>query len=665
VRARALAAGAVLALALAGCGGDPAPAGGAAPAGDEPRLVEVPHPDLGAVGAELRLQIEALRSEVATATPGADPESLGQAWGDLARAYHAYGFADAAAAAYQNAQSLQPDLAAWWYGQALLERQRGRHAVAVELFRRVLERDPDSAAARLHLGEALLDLGEIDAATGPLQEAAGSPAHAACALAALGRAARDRGDAARSLELYQRALEAQPGADLLHHSIAAAHRNLGDEAQARAALERAGANPPSFPDPVAESLEELRTTSGALLLRGSRALASERPREAVEHYRRAVAADPEDAEARRTLALALRATGDLDGALAELEQAARLDPESHVVAFDLGNLQLARGAHQAAADAFTRSLALRADSVPARFNLANAQLLLGRAEDALANLERVLELDPDHQRARYQAAMAKSRLDRAEEAMRDLEAMLVATPGYAPSLLGLAELRRQGGDLAGARAAYEEVEQRGGDVSSRVDARIGLATIAVQEGRVDAAIDHLRAAVTLAPERDDVREELARALEGSGRYLEAAAERRALVELRPDAPMARLLEATALVSGGRSDLARQRLEEAVERMPDDRMLANSLARLLSTAREAEVRDGHRALAIVRRLQSTQSGPDLAETLAMAHAEVGEFAEAITLQKALIEQVRAAGQTGHLPRLEENLRRYERREPVRM
>jgi hypothetical protein len=28
-------------------------------------------------------------------------------------------------------------------------------------------------------------------------------------------------------------------------------------------------------------------------------------------------------------------------------------------------------------------------------------------------------------------------------------------------------------------------------------------------------------------------------------------------------------------------------------------------------------------------------------------------------------VRTAGQTGHLPRLEANLRRYEKREPVRM
>ncbi len=47
------------------------------------------------------------------------------------------------------------------------------------------------------------------------------------------------------------------------------------------------------------------------------------------------------------------------------------------------------------------------------------------------------------------------------------------------------------------------------------------------------------------------------------------------------------------------------------------------------------------------------------------AESGDFEQAISVQQGLIAQVRTAGQTGHLPRLEANLRRYEKREPVRM
>jgi len=664
-------------LALGACGGDRDESGAAGAGGSSDaaaRLVAVPHPDLGGVSEELRAQVAELVARVESRAAAADAESRGQAWGDLARVYHAYGFGDAAAAAYENARALQPDIALWSYAAGLLERGRGRHPAAAERFRRVLEIDPASAVARLHLGESLLELGDVEAARRELEAASRSPAHAAAALAELGRAARDAGDPALALELYQRALEAQPAADLLHHSIAGAHRSLGDETRAHEALARAGALAPTFPDPVATELEELRTTSGALLLRGARALASERPREAVEHYRRAIAADPEDAEARRNLALALRATGDLDGAIVELEHARRLAPLDHVVVFDLGSLHLTRGAHQASADAFASSLALAPEFVPARFGLANAQLLLGRAAEALENLERVLATDPGHQRARYQAAMAKGRLGRGPQAIRDLEAMLEADPGYVTALLGLAELRRETGDLAGARAAFERAAAAGGDAAvavaaagaaARVDALLGLASLDQLEGRVDARVEHLSAAAEAAPERDDVREELARTLEAAGRFLDAARERQALVELRPEVVMNRLLEATDWIQAGRSDLARARLEEGVERLPDDPVLANSLARLLATARDDEVRDGRRALEIARGLNSRRPGPDYAETLAMAHAEVGEFEQAVSVQRSLIQQVRSAGQTGHLPRLEENLRRFERGEPLRM
>ncbi|HEX2464497.1 MAG TPA: hypothetical protein VHR17_07715 [Thermoanaerobaculia bacterium] len=129
--------------------------------------------------------------------------------------------------------------------------------------------------------------------------------------------------------------------------------------------------------------------------------------------------------------------------------------------------------------------------------------------------------------------------------------------------------------------------------------------------------------------------------------------------------MDRLLEATAWVQAGRSDVARERLEEGVERLPDERHLSNSLARLLATASEPAVRDGARALEIARRLYTVDPSPDVTETLAMALAESGDYEQAISVQRGLIAQVKNAGQTGHLPRLEANLQRYERNQPVRM
>jgi tetratricopeptide (TPR) repeat protein len=261
--------------------------------------------------------------------------------------------------------------------------------------------------------------------------------------------------------------------------------------------------------------------------------------------------------------------------------------------------------------------------------------------------------------------MAKAEVGRGEEGRRELEALIADDPEFAEARLGKAELDRRAGDRVAAKAGYEEVLRRGGDASPQVEAHLALAAIGGADGRPEVAIDHLRAATQLAPDRDDLREGLARALEEAKRFAEAAEERRVLAELRPNATLNRMLEAYDWVQAGRSDLARERLEQGMKDQPDDRVLANSLARLLSTAREENLRNGPRAVEIARKLYADQPSPDVTETLAMALAESGDFEQAIAVQQGLIAQVRTAGQTGHLPRLEANLRRYEKREPVRM
>ena len=61
--------------------------------------------------------------------------------------------------------------------------------------------------------------------------------------------------------------------------------------------------------------------------------------EAVEAYRRAIALQPDYAEARNNLALCLEEMGDTAAAIRELEKTARLDPGRASVRFNLGRLQ--------------------------------------------------------------------------------------------------------------------------------------------------------------------------------------------------------------------------------------------------------------------------------------------------------------------------------------
>jgi len=86
--------------------------------------------------------------------------------------------------------------------------------------------------------------------------------------------------------------------------------------------------------------------------------------------------------------------------------------------------------------------------------------------------------------------------------------------------------------------------------------------------------------------------------------------------------------------------------------------------VLAAAPDDRVRDGKRALEIAQQLSSTQKTGAVAETLAMALAEVGQYKDAATVQRGVLEAARRAGQPGAAARLDANLRLYERDRPCR-
>ncbi len=99
--------------------------------------------------------------------------------------------------------------------------------------------------------------------------------------------------------------------------------------------------------------------------------------------------------------------------------------------------------------------------------------------------------------------------------------------------------------------------------------------------------------------------------------------------------------------------------------PIARTFQFALARLLAAAPDDGVRDGQRAQAIVERLSQTTKTIDLGETMAMALAERGQFADAVSVQRQVMEASTRQGLDAVTRRMAANLLRYERRQPCRM
>ena len=138
-----------------------------------------------------------------------------------------------------------------------------------------------------------------------------------------------------------------PGAAGAYEKAQAAMK-LGNAAEATRHLEQAVALAPAYGD----ALNDL----------GVERMRAGRNDEAIELFRRAAEATPDQFEPRVNLALALLAAEKLDDAEAEAVKALALDPDSPRALFAGGRIALARGELQTAAERLQRSVAAGGDT---------------------------------------------------------------------------------------------------------------------------------------------------------------------------------------------------------------------------------------------------------------------------------------------------------------
>jgi tetratricopeptide (TPR) repeat protein len=227
--------------------------------------------------------------------------------------------------------------------------------------------------------------------------------------------------------------------------------------------------------------------------------------------------------------------------------------------------------------------------------------------DSLALFEHALQVTQKNYLAHYHAALAWLRLGRVAEAKAHLLEALQLKPDFALAHYSL-------GTLLDAREPQEAIEHL--EAAARFDPSWGLPRKALggalaRLGRVEEAIAGYASAARLAPDDAEAQLQLGVLFAGQGKLAEAAAHYRAALRLRPDSPEA----------------------------------LNNLAWLLSTAPQAELRNGpeavrlaERACALTRRRRAIMVG-----TLAAAYAEAGRFDAAAQTAQEAIGLAEAAGE----------------------
>jgi tetratricopeptide (TPR) repeat protein len=404
-----------------------------------------------------------------------------------------------------------------------------------------------------------------------------------------------------------------------------------------------------------------------------------------------------------------KAKGPLAQSLASFERARQLQPNDVATLVWLGDAYLVEGNAGAAEPLFNQALSLEPDSAAAHFGAGRVALAKKNYAAAVTHLEKTLALEPQATATHYQLGMAyrgQGDLSRAnaqlaqkgdieprpadplmrqlDEALESAEASNVrggreleagnwaaaaedfrkglALKPADPSLrhrLGTALY--QMGDAAGAEEQFREVIRTSPDFAK---AHFSLGVVLAAAGKHQEAIQSFSNALTHDEGYTQARLELANALARGGRAREALPEYQRVLERDPALKEAAFGYTMALVRLQRYREARDRLAQALEAHPGDTLFSYAQARLLAAAPDPLVRNGAKAKAIVDELLKTEKSIDVGATAAMALAELGQYEQAVAVQRNVIAAAEKAGLREAVRHMTDNLKLYEQRKPCR-
>jgi tetratricopeptide (TPR) repeat protein len=335
-----------------------------------------------------------------------------------------------------------------------------------------------------------------------------------------------------------------------------------------------------------------------------------------------------------------------------MQQALPIEPESaDVIVSDLGDSALASEA-LARAEAAAK-IAETADELTAVTIECHGGLESGPPADVAAGLRRL-------------AAWAYNRrgelaleIDRDQDALRDFQAAIELD---ADCWLAL---HNRGVTLA----QQNKLDAALDDFSRVVELNPGLAIAYRNRGELFAALDRMDEAVrdydrAIQHQADDASLYFARgyAYHRLGNYDRALADLNQSIQLAPDQPDAYTQRGNIHAERGDFAAAVSDLEKALQLDASRPETYRSLAWLWATCPDGRYRDAEQALAAAR--QAVQLAPPddsfMLEALAAAHANAGQFGEAVQVQ----QQALAAAPPEFAPSLEQRLVLYQQRKAFR-
>ena len=273
-----------------------------------------------------------------------------------------------------------------------------------------------------------------------------------------------------------------------------------------------------------------------------------------------------------------RSAGNLLGAIASFEEAARRAPNSEIVQLELGNALMEAKQWPKAEAAFRTATKLRPDDAPAWGLLGWALWQQDKTAEAKGDLEKAIELNPDAaDMHNYLASLLMGSGD-ATGAERQFRAALAIDPGVAEWQANLAMLLASRGEFPEGREHFER--------SIRLDpeyvpGRLNYARVLANLNDFDAAEQQVKAILALDPKLVSAHELWGSVLSAKGDSAGAKRELNIALSLNPNSGRAHYELGVVLSQSGDSAAAIEHFKMAArDADPDISASANEMLRRL-------------------------------------------------------------------------------------
>ncbi len=272
--------------------------------------------------------------------------------------------------------------------------------------------------------------------------------------------------------------------------------------------------------------------------------------QAIANYQQALKIEPNNALAYNQMGEIYVQQGKLDAAIAACQNAIKIQPNLAAAYKNLGNALQAGGKIDEAIRSYSKAVEIDPQFAEAYANLGSMLGMQGQMEKAIAYFQKALEIKPNIAAVHWNLGNALNKVKRISEAIACWRRAAEYNPQQfsAEAINDRGSMCAQAGKFAEAMDNYQRAIQIKPEFAL---AYLNLGTVLQKQGKLDDAIAQFNKVLELKPDCIEAYGKLGNLLIGREKFDEAIAQYQKVIQIQPDAVEAHFNFGTALLEQGK------------------------------------------------------------------------------------------------------------------